>query len=125
MLILEYIFWHYTTAPLEILKLFKTYSIATWHKFLIWGHMKTLFSPWHRMRVQFMLPPQSFADRISNIITDIFIRLIAGMIRSTIIVFGLFAQGAVLAFFAGLFIVWLAWPAVVLFSLGRGFTLMF
>ncbi|MDX1535774.1 MAG: hypothetical protein R3346_03375 [Candidatus Spechtbacterales bacterium] len=125
MLVIEYIWWHYTTAIKNILILFKNYSIATWHKFLIWGHLRTLFSPWHRMRLQIMMPPKNFADRVSNIITDIFIRLVAGMIRMSIIIIGLAAQGAVFLFFTSLLVLWVFWPAVVLVSIGRGFVLIF
>lgn len=125
MLVIEYLWWHYTTAPKEILILFKNYSIATWHKFLIWGHLKTLFSPWHRMQVQLMLPAKGFADRISNIVTDIFIRLIAAMIRMCIIIIGLAAQGAVLIFFVALLLLWVFWPFAVLAFVGKGFSLIF
>lgn len=124
MLFISYILWHYTTALHEILILFKNFSYATWHKFFIWQHFKTLFSPWHKMRAQYMFPENKFTDKISNIIIDLFIRFIAMFVRLFIIITGLFVQGIVIVFFTFLFLAWIFWPIIFVLLISRGFALI-
>lgn len=125
MIFVDYILWHYITAPREILVLLKNYSIAVWHKFLIAQHARTLFAPWHQLSARYMFPAQNPSDRIANFLVDIYIRLIAAGIRLTIIVIGLVAQVLVLVFFVGLFVAWLLWPVLFITTITRGFTLIF
>ena len=124
MLFVDYILWHYSVAPRQILVLLKNFSRATWHKFMIVQHFKTLFAPWHRMLANYMFPPKNFADKLGNWVVDMYIRLIAALIRSTIILTGLAVQAIAVIFFITLFIVWLLWPLVFLALLSRGFHLI-
>lgn len=125
MVFINYLFWHYTTAPGQILVLLKNFTIATWHKFLILQHLRTLLSPWHRFRAKELFGAQSFGDKVGNWIFDIFTRLIAAVIRLSVITMGLVVQVAVFAFFVVLFAAWIFWPAVVIAFIGRGVSLIF
>jgi len=120
-----YLTWHYIIAPREILVLFKNFSIATWHKFLILQHLKTMFSPWHRFRAKELFGAQSFGDKVGNWIFDLFTRFIAAFIRLSVISMGLAVQIIVVIFFVTLFAIWIFWPFVVIAFLGRGVTLIF
>lgn len=122
---LGYLYWHFTVAPFEILKIMKNYMIATWHQFLIVQHLNTLFSPWHRQNPSDIGPKsKTFVDKIMDLITDIYIRLIAACIRLTIILIGLIVELLILVAFLILFIVWLAWPAIAVYSISRGLNLV-
>ena len=124
MLFATYLYWHYAIAPIEILKLMKNYIIATARKFLIWGHLKTLFYPWHRLRVSDVVHPKNIADRVTNLVVEAYIRLIAAFIRLVVIFMGLIAEMLVISFFFCLFIAWLAWPAILFISITKGIQLL-
>jgi len=124
MIFIDYIIWHYITAPREILVLLKNYSFAVWHKFFIVQHARTLFAPWHQLNARYMFPPQNPADRLANFLVDVYIRILAAGIRLTIIVVGLATQVFVLVFFVSLLFIWLLWPALFITVTARGFGLI-
>lgn len=122
---LEYFYWHFTVAPFEILKIMNNYLVSIWHQFLIVQHFKTLFSPWHRQNPSDIGPKsETFTDKIMNVVTDIYIRLIAACIRLTIILIGLFVELLAIIGFLLLFVVWLAWPAIAIYLIIKGINLV-
>jgi hypothetical protein len=124
MLILDYFWWHYVVATVNILRIFRNYFVAAGNKFLIWQHARTLFSPWHRMQAKYMFPAQGFSDRIGNFFFEIFIRFVAAFLRLVIIIFGLLTQAAVIIIFAIILFVWIAWPFLVVIYVGKGLGLI-
>lgn len=125
MVFVYYLTWHYTTGLREILVLFKNFSKATWHKFLILQHLRTLFAPWHRFRAKELFGAQSFGDKLGNWVFDLFTRFLAAGIRLSVILMGLAVQVAVILFFITLFAVWAFWPLVLAAFMGRGVSLIF
>lgn len=125
MVFVNYLLWHYSTAPGQIVILLKDFSIATWHKFLILQHLRTLFAPWHRFSSKELFGAKSFGDKVGNWIFDIFTRFLAALIRLSVITMGLAVQVAVVIFFIVLFAVWAFWPVVVVAFIGRGVSLIF
>jgi len=122
---LEYFYWHYTIAPFEILRIMQNYLKANWHRFLIVQHLRTLFVPWHRQNPSdFGKKERTFTDKIMDFFVDMYIRLIAAGIRLTIIFAGLIWQLVLLFFFLVLFVCWLAWPAIAIYSTSRGLSLI-
>ena len=122
---LEYFYWHYTVAPFEILQIMRDYLKANWHRFLIVQHFKTLFAPWHRQNPSdFGSKNKTFGDKILDKIADLYIRIIAALIRLLIISAGLIWQFILLIFFLLLFVAWLAWPAIAIFSIIKGVTVV-
>ena len=118
---LDYIYWHWAVAPREILKIMNNYLIANWHRFLITQHFRTLFSPWHRQNPSDIGPKQrSFADKILDMIADLYIRLIAAGIRMLVILAGLLMELLTLILFLVLFVAWLVWPGVAIFLIMKG-----
>jgi hypothetical protein len=124
MLTLYYIYWHYAVAPGEILKLLKNYLIGTWHKFFISKHLRTLISPWHRLRASDVIRAEKIIDKLGNILVDIYTRFLAALIRLSIILTGLIAEIIVVIFFAALFIGWLLWPVIFVISIWKGLMLL-
>lgn len=122
---LEYFYWHFTIAPFEILRIMRNYLIANWHRFLIVQHFKTLFAPWHRQNPSdFGKKEKTFSDKIFDTITDFYIRLIAASIRMAIIITGLIVNSLTLIIFMLLFVAWLAWPAVSIYLIVKGVTIL-
>lgn len=118
---LEYFYWHYTIAPFEILRIMKNYLKASRHQFLLVQHFKTLFAPWHRQNPSDFGPKnKAFTDKILDSLVDIYIRLIAACIRLVIIIAGLLWQAVLFVFFILLFVAWLAWPAIAIYSVAKG-----
>jgi hypothetical protein len=124
MVLIDYIYWHYTVAPSRILFLLHNYLIATWHRFLIGTHAKTLLSPWHRARPSDVGGARTFGDKIGNAIVDFYIRIIAAIIRLVIILIGLLAEVILIAVFMVLLVVWLLWPAIFVFLISKGLVLI-
>jgi hypothetical protein len=124
MLTLYYIYWHYAVAPGKILKLLRNYLIGTWHKFFISQHLRTLISPWHRLRASDVITSKAISDKLGNILIDVYTRFLAALIRLTIIIAGLAAEIIVIAFFAALFIGWLLWPAIFIALIVKGWSLI-
>lgn len=122
---LDYFYWHYTIAPFEILRIMQNYLKANWYRFLIFQHFRTLFAPWHRQNPSDFGPRErTFGDRILDTLADFYIRLIAAFIRLAIIFIGLLWQLVLLVAFLLLFVVWLAWPAIAVYSIVRGMILI-
>ena len=122
---LEYFYWHYTIAPFEILKIMQNYLTAARHQFLMTQHLRTLFSSWHRQNPSdFGTKDRTFTDKIFDSIADLYIRLIAAAIRSSIILMGLLWQFVLLISFLILFIFWLAWPVIIAYSISKGLNII-
>lgn len=129
MLLFEYVWWHYAIAPLNIVRIARDYLAAVRHKFFISRHLRTLFAPWHRVRAQDIAQEahtlgESVENAIGTVVADVFFRLIAASIRTTIIVLGLAVEALTFAAFIALFLVWLAWPVLALVSVGAGIILL-
>lgn len=124
MLILDYINWHYGVAPANILGLLRNYLIATWHRFLIGTHARTLLSPWHRARPSDINASGSFGDRLANGIVNFYIRIIAAIIRLVIILIGLATELILIIAFTALLMLWLLWPVIFIFLVSRGLALV-
>ena len=121
----EYFYWHYTIAPFEILHIMQNYLKANLHRFLIAQHLRTLFAPWHRQNPSdFGSKNKTFGDKILDKIADLYIRLIAAFIRLMIIFAGLIWQLVLFILFLLFFVVWLAWPAIAVYLIGKGLSLI-
>lgn len=124
-LIIDYFIWHYTVAPIKIVYLLQNYSSAIWHRFFIVTHLRTLFSPWHRLRSKYIFSSQKFTDKLGNFIFEIFIRLLAASVRLCIIITGLLTQTLLFILFLIIFACWIFWPMLVFIFLGKGLVLIF
>lgn len=125
MVIVDYISWHFTIAPGGIWGLLNNYMKATWHRFLIVQHLKTLFAPWHRQQPSDLDGPGGLGAKIMNSIADFYIRILAAGVRSIIIISGLIVEAIIFIAFVLLFIVWILWPIILVYLISRGLVLVF
>ena len=122
---LEYFYWHFTVAPFEILQIMRNYLKANWHRFLIVQHFRTLFAPWHRQNPSDLgKREKTFSDKMLDSLADLYIRLIAAGIRLIIITAGFLMEFLILIAFLLLFIIWLAWPVIAIYSIVRGLSML-
>ena len=124
MLLIEYLYWHFAIAPRKILEIAANYMTATWHRFLIVQHLGSLFAPWHRRLPSDFGKTKSVGDRVTNVITDIYIRFFAACIRMTIVLSGLFVEVVLFFLTFLLFFAWVLWPLVAIAMIGKGISLL-
>ncbi len=120
----EYIYWHYGVASIGILSLLRNYLIGTWHKFLISTHFKNLLAPWHRANPSDVGKSQNIGDHIINAVIDFYIRIVAALVRLTIILTGLLVELLIIFAFLTLFVVWLLWPVILVYLVVQGLGLV-
>jgi hypothetical protein len=120
----EYLAWHFIIAPNELVAILRNYMAGTWHQFMIPRHLKTLFAPWHRLLPSDLSEKQTFGTKILNKVLDIYIRLVAAVIRLTLIAFGLALEVLWMVVFLVTLLAWVLWPILATASLVYGFTLL-
>jgi len=124
MLITEYFIWHYSIAPPAIWVIFGNYAKATWHRFLIGRHFKTLLAPWHRRQPSDMGERNGIGSKMLDAISDFYIRILAAFIRLTLIILGLIFIALVFVIFASLFFIWILWPLIAGYFVIKGIALV-
>lgn len=123
---IDYILWHFTVAPENILRILSSYIKATHQRFLITTHLRTLFSPWHRSDPSKVgKKPSDPFEIVLSFLADVYIRILAAVVRLAVIIVGLFWEGMLFIGFMLLFVAWLLWPVISLFLLYRGLILLF
>ena len=122
---LDYLSWHYGDALRAILVIQKNYILGVWHRFLISQHFRTLFSPWHRRQPSDSGGPSNIGEKILNAIADFYIRILAALVRSTIIITGLICCVVIYVVFWLVFIFWLLWPLIFIVLFIKGLSLIF
>lgn len=119
---IDYLYWHLTIAPLNILKIMSSYIKSIHHRFLIAGHLRTLFYPWHRQDPSQLAHKESldFGSKIVEKIIDFYIRILAAFMRLSVVITGLFFEGIVFVGFILGLIVWVIWPvlSILIFLIG-------
>ncbi len=109
---ISYLFWHYTIAWMDLLRLYKNFSWFLWNFFSIRILWETLFSPWHRILEH---AEKELGGLLGSIILNLMLRLIGFFVRASTILFGLFA----LVLFSIAFLVFFAlWPFLPLLIVG-------
>jgi len=128
MLFFQYILWHYTTAIKHLLEIARNYFVATWFRFAITFHLRTLFYPWRRQLIN-DAPDEGilmfFLSKIGTIITDLIFRFIAALLRLSVILSGLITLIFLVCFFTALLIAWLLWPIIGIISISKGIAFIF
>ncbi len=115
---MNFFLWYYTTGLFGTLRIAGNAIRYVFHRFNIWGLMRTLFAPWKRdisFRMWRGFHPILFLQSVSN---NILVSLLGAVVRASVIIWGLGL--AVLASIAALAIVLLSIPAP-LFLLGGAF----
>lgn len=121
--ILQFWAWYYTSAVKGLIKAWKNFIIFVREYYSIPLLLRTLFHPWRRDITKYGrgFSIKNFLETLSfNLIS----RSIGFMVRSVIIVIGLFCSlGVIVLGFIAL-IIWLALPVILLFLIITGLLLL-
>lgn len=127
MLFFEYFFWHYSIALKDIAEISRNYLRATWFRFGVVFHLRTLFYPWRRQLVDDEPQEGLIMNLLMKVVTwfvDLYFRLIAALVRFSVVLTGLFACAFIILVFTVVFIVWLLWPLIFIIAMSKGIALL-
>ena len=113
-LALEYLFWHFATAPKKLLRITANYLIFFVHYFSVGLLIKTLFAPWKRQLIGKGEPGFSLTDVLNTLSFNLISRFIGTIIRFFVILTWLLVEIFTLIFGVLFAIVWIFLPPVTL-----------
>ncbi len=128
MLSTEYLAWHYGSGLRGLVRIAKNYCIAHWYRFGIGFHLRTLFYPWRRQYAEDEKTDGVLMRVVMwavGKIVDLYFRLVAAVVRLTVVLVGLVYVSLTACFFTIAILAWLLWPAVAVGSITLGVTLLF
>lgn len=120
----HYILWHYTKALGEILHVWKNFFWFVFHFFSIPQLSRSLFSPWKRM-TETRSKTFNLEDFAGYIIINLFSRIIGLILRSFIILIGVFCLFILCMGIITTYIFWFFAPAILLICMIYGLVLIF
>ena len=91
-ILIDYLFWHYTSAVQNILKIWLNYLIFLYHYFSIDLLSSTLFKPWKREYLAKTKPYFSLEEWSTRFTFNLFSRLIGTCVRLGTIIIWLFIE---------------------------------
>jgi len=121
--IVEYFWWHYTTAPGQFVRHTRTGVNFLWHYFSIPILIFTLFAPFKRI-VETPGRRFSFEDWFGRIVINLLSRIIGACIRICVITGGILATLVFIVCSFISFAVWLAAPLLIPFCIIYGVALI-
>ena len=119
-LIISYFAWHYSRAFVEIWNTCTNYIWAVWHFFSVPLLLKTFFSPWHKMDVEYG-KGFSIDNFFGPLIVNTLMRLVGMVMRAIIVCLGLICIVVVFSFGVFITIVWIFLPVIFVTLLWQGF----
>ncbi len=119
-----YFWWHYGPGLKGLIQVWKNFLLFGWHYFSVGLLLSTLFSPWHRISSS---RGRGFdIGRWSRAFSeDLIARILGAIVRSIVIILGLFFESIVLAVGAGLVFIWLTMPGLVPLAIFTSLLLVF
>ena len=121
--VLDYMQWHYKTAPAALFHIWLNIMRYTEQLFSIRLHAHTLFSPWHRI-VDAPRKRFSLEEWAASTIVNLLSRLIGFVLRSVIIVVGLLMMVLLGIALVPALLVWYTAPLFIISALTIGVTLV-
>jgi len=122
-LFLSYIRWHYLAAPQNIIRLSRTFIWFLWHFFSVGILLRTLFAPWLRLSEE-RKRGFDIENAASTFLVNTVMRGVGVGIRLIFILIGILAIILTCLLTVVVFLVWIAWPLLIIFSLVLGFILL-
>ncbi len=120
---LSYIVWHYTEAPIEILKIWWNFLKFFWlYFFPIPTLLKTLLSPWKKTGIGYITRGFDPKELLQKLAFEMVSRFVGFIVRLVIIIIDLIIEILLLALGSVFFVFWFIWPAVFIYSLLKGET---
>ena len=112
-----YLLWHYTTAWVDLVRLYQNFSWFLWHFFSIGVLLRTLFSPWRRLHEG---RSKSTAGLLGSAIMNLILRAVGFFARFATILFGLAAIVLLSVCFLLLLLLWPLLPLLIVALIAQG-----
>lgn len=115
-----YLAWHYSEALQDMRRIWKNFFIFIWEFFSISILVRTLFSPWHKMKESY----NRIEDFFGNLVVNTMMRLVGAVIRLVFIIMGVVCLifCAVVGLAALAF--WLFLPFLLIYTFLQGINLL-
>ena len=120
----DYFRWHYGRAFRELFHVWKNLVWFSVQFFSLPQLLATLFSPYKRI-VEERQKGATFEDVLGSILVNLLSRLVGFILRSSIIIVGLFATTLLCALGLIIYIVWFALPLIAVTTTITGIALLF
>jgi len=120
----RYIWWHYTTAIVDLVRLGKNFFWFVGHFFSFGTLLRTFFNPWKRMSEQYPSIIE-FGAFLDTFLVNILMRVVGIITRSVLLIAGLLSFILTFVFFIFSFVVWLLAPIIIGCIFGIGIYLLF
>jgi len=114
-----YLAWHYTFAIRDFLGIWGNMIWFTYKYFSIPVLLKTLFSPFKRLR-EYSKNGLDIGSFFEALVVNIVMRLVGFILRSSVIFIGIISLIASVLLGLVAFFVWLALPALIIFLMVTG-----
>lgn len=115
-----YLSWHYTTALYDMIGIWRNFFYFIYNFFSISLLLRTLFSPWHRIKESYA----KIEDFFGNLVVNTLMRLVGAVIRMVFIVMGTVSLLLCLIFGVAAFIFWLVLPFLLVYTFFQGINLL-
>ncbi len=123
---LSYIVWHYTEAPIEILRIWRNFLKFFWLYFIpLTTLFKTLFKPWKKTGIGYATRGFDPKEMLQKIAFETVSRFVGFIVRAAFIIIDLIIETLLLILGAAFFVFWLVWPVVFIYALVKGETNLF
>lgn len=110
-LFIDYCRWHYTHAVRKIFSLTKEFVRFFFNLFSVGLFLKSLFSPIFSIPVDDVETPD-VSSMIATFLGSVVLRIVGAILRTGLILLGLFFSILTIIFFCSVFILWLLMPVV-------------
>lgn len=112
----KYFCWHYTLAFIDIFFIWRNITVFIYHFFSIPVLMRTFFAPWKRIYADRETRGFDLADLVATFFINFIMRVFGSIMRSAVIVVGMFTLSIVIIAGLVFFLLWILVPlAAVLF----------
>ncbi len=122
-LFFDYVLWHYGRAYINGATVWANLMWFVMHFFSVPLILRTLFSPWKRMREEYT--HGGFEDFMGMIVVNIMTRIIGFFVRIVILIVGMVSFIATFAGFILWSVVWTLLPIFIIGTISGGILLIF
>jgi len=123
-ILIKYSIWYFFDVPREILLGWKNFLVFNFNYFSVFLLLKTFFSPWREYRWSYgrgFDVGRYFEAFFSNLVS----RILGAIMRSILIIFGIFTEIFIFICGAILFFGWLLVPIFIFLGLRFSFKILF
>lgn len=121
----DYLFWHYGVAYVDIVGITRNYLWFVNHLFSVPDVLRSLFSPFKRMKEDKGNIVGRPADFFANLVVNIIMRIVGFIIRFALLTIALASFLSIVALGAATLLVWTILPGLIIYVFISGLNYFF